>query len=140
MDEETTDYFDEAIKTEFIKEEVNVEELSTRLSDYHTQKKDCTSVNGGDTNLFECKTCDLTFTKQRYLNAHNKRKHAVNLFKCGYCEKKYVEKSRTEEHERRVHHAHDPFKTFKCDLCFKCFAKNDNVIKHKKECIIENEM
>jgi uncharacterized Zn-finger protein len=75
---------------------------------------------------FKCEKCDKTFYTKQHLNIHIKCH--LKLWTCDLCGKKEATKGYLKIHLM----VHLNPKTFKCDICEKCFTFRENLTRHRK--------
>merc|ERR1712228_23375 len=100
-----------------------------RFNQYQQLKRHIANIHERN---HKCPHCDRGFGSARYLNIHISKVHKSTkdkVYKCRYCRFKHHKKHKVEKHEL-VHNAERPFE---CDVCFKKFRRNHDVVLHKKK-------
>lgn len=81
-----------------------------------------------DERPFGCSVCQRSFSKRRYLNAHEKLHIAEKPYACRFCPKCFIRKDSLDYHER----SHTGERPFACSVCHRKFACKSNVVSHEQ--------
>ena len=143
-------------ETELPDEPKEIEGIKARGSEMHITYKNPDSTN--KTSLFQCKTCQKTFSDASSFKRHGSIHTGKNekQFECQKCKKMFPQKCALKRHER-IHTGEVPYecktckkrfkhihnlksherihtgeKPFECKTCFKTFAQSSHLKTHER--------
>lgn len=87
----------------------------------------CDVLSHTDERPFGCSVCQRSFSKKRYLNAHEKLHVAEKPYACRFCPKCFSRKDSLDYHER----SHTGERPFACSVCQRKFASRSHAASHE---------
>ena len=80
---------------------------------------------------FKCSLCSNVYTKKRFLQDHERRKHTGETpYSCSLCEKKFTMSYMLKDHINRDHT--DVPQKFVCQFCGKKYNRKSTMLEHSK--------